>query len=73
MKPPPRDGVININGLTAEFRFVRDAAYVAGCTGSWSVIETALGQTVVDDSRLVYDPPRDLSPEAAAVVVKETP
>lgn len=70
MKTPPRDGVITANGLSADFRFVRDVVTLAGAMGSWSMVETAMGQHVVDDSRLEYDPVRDLSPEAAAVVAE---
>lgn len=66
-----RDGVINNNGLSAEFRFIRP--HPSG--SNVSCVETAGGEAWVLDKWLTYDPVRDLTPEAAALVeqAKETP
>lgn len=65
---PPRDGVWLANGLSADFRFIKSAN-----GNPLSYVETAVGEYWALDSQLTYDPVRDLSPEAAAVVAKETP
>lgn len=53
MKPLPRDGVINANGLMAEFRFVACDAAGSGT----SAVDTATGPVWVEDSLLTWDPP----------------
>ena len=67
MKPLQRDGTIHWHGLVAEFRFVSTAPHKPDM--SW--VDTATGSHCVRDELLTYDPPRDLSPEAAAVVAGE--
>lgn len=51
----------------AEFRFIRP--HPVG--GPSSYVETAAGPLWVNDKFLTYDPPRDLTPEAAAVIERE--
>lgn len=53
MKPLPRDGTFNDNGLTAEFRFVRAHAEHP----DMSFVDTAWGELCIHDSLLAWDPP----------------
>lgn len=64
MKTPPRDGIWTANGLSADFRFLKPHPEAP----DESLIETAAGNLWVFNSQLTYDPVRDLTPEAAAVV-----
>lgn len=68
-KHPPRDGVWTANGLSADFRFI----LASPLNPRQSLVETAAGEEWAPDEELTWDPPRDLSPEAAALVAEEKP
>lgn len=51
MKATKRDGVLISNGLSAEFRYVRDHSTVANVVR----IQTAAGELWADTSELHYD------------------
>ena len=48
MSDKPRDGTITVDGLVADFRYVRDFQ-------EWCLIETATGQTWVHCDMLTWD------------------
>ena len=47
-KPKPRDGTVTVDGLTADFRFLRG-------NQDWCLIETATGQSWVHCDTLRWD------------------